>query len=83
MVEVRTTCVRCGMMLTSRAWPHGRWGSWCPKCNGWWPDHADGRKRNVDQPPRWELVDGTERGTIVRSLEAPSGERSADIPDAP
>ncbi len=54
---MRTSCVECGSMLQGRAYPRGRWGAWCPRCHGWWPDSDDGRRADTDQPPSWRLTD--------------------------
>jgi hypothetical protein len=60
-VVTRIQCVDCGGYLTGRAERRSRpgvptWGSWCPRCCGWWPD-VDGAQADVDQPARWRLID--------------------------
>lgn len=60
--RVRSTCVECGGYLTGRAERQTRpgvatWGSWCPRCCGWWPDDETGQRANTDQPPAWRLTD--------------------------
>lgn len=58
-----STCHDCGGFLSGRAWPAGRWGSWCPRCRGWWPDDDD---RPDTRPARWRLADTATHGTVLR-----------------
>ncbi len=61
-------CGRCGGHLVGRAWPAHHWGSWCWQCNAWYPD-ADGQRADTTQPPTLELIDATEKGTVIRPIE--------------
>jgi len=55
-------CHDCGGQLEPRVERdfnplHPRWGAWCPRCGGWWPDEDDGTSADLARPAAYRLTD--------------------------